>query len=400
MATGLDVPMTDLDVTRLRAETPGVAHVVHLNNAGCALPPAVVVDTVVAHLRREAEVGGYEAHAEAAGRVAAVSESIGELIRAPAANIALVESATEAWGRGVSGIRFRAGDRALVAMSEYASNVLPLLQLRDRIGISVEPIPDGPDGTLDVAALAGLLDDRVRLVAVTHLPSQNGLVNDVAGVGRVLRDSGLPAWYIVDACQSVGQWDLDVAAIGADLLSATGRKFLRGPRGTGFLYASDRALGELEPWPLDLHGATWDGIDSYTVAPTARRFETWERSYAALLGLGAAVDYALALGIPAIRARIDAVAREIRTRLATLPGVVGHDRGEVLSGIVSFSVSVQDTAEVVARIKAAGVNVSLSPPEYALRDFVAHGLTGMVRVSPHVFTDESDIDRLVGAVGA
>jgi cysteine desulfurase/selenocysteine lyase len=393
--------MTALDLARLRADTPGCANVAHFNNAGAALPPTVVVDTMVAHLRREAEIGGYEAHAEAADRVAAVTDSIARLLHTTTRNVALVESATVAWQRAVSSIPFTRGDRVLVASSEYASNVLPLLQLQERLGISVEAIPDGPDGTLDVSAVAGLLDDRVRLVAVTHLPSQNGLVNDVARVGQALRDAGSKAWYVVDSCQAVGQFDVDVNEIGADFVSATGRKFLRGPRGTGFLYASDRAIGELVPWPLDLHGATWTALDSYQAADSARRFEFWEHSYAAILGLGAAVDYALDLGLPAIRARINEVATRIRMRLAAeVPELIPNDRGTVLSGIVTFTIAGRNTTELVLQIKSHGVNVSFSPPDYALRDFLAHGLTGLVRVSPHVYNDDSDLDRLIAAINA
>ncbi|MFM8773943.1 MAG: aminotransferase class V-fold PLP-dependent enzyme, partial [Actinomycetota bacterium] len=223
-----------IDVAVLRADTPGCASVTHLNNAGSALPPRVVTDTVVAHVRREEEIGGYEAHAEAADRVAAVYDSVARLVNAPRERVALVESATAAWDRGLQAIAFSQdigpGDRFLVSAAEYASNVIPLLQLAQRTGGRVEFIPDGADGTTDVEALGAMLDERVSIVAITHAPSQNGLLNDVVGIGDMLRINGSPAWYIVDACQSAGQIPLDMGRIGCDVLSATGRKFLRGPR--------------------------------------------------------------------------------------------------------------------------------------------------------------------------
>ncbi len=393
--------MSAIDVDRLRADTPGCAEVIHLNNAGSALPPAVVTDTVVAHLRREELIGGYEAHAEAADRIEAVRESAAALIGARPDQIALLESATAAWSRAISSIAFTrpldAGDRILVSSAEYASNVLPLLQLSMRDGARIQFIPDGEDGTVDVEAFRSMLDVDVAVVAVTHCPSQNGLVNDVAAIGSILRETD--TWYIVDACQSLGQVPVDVASIGADFVSATGRKFLRGPRGTGFLYASEAALDELEPFPLDLHSATWTS-DGYEVQATARRFEYWEKSYAALLGLGAAIDYARDCGIEALSLRIAELAQYARDGLETIPGVHVHDRGRIRGGIVTLTRDGIPAAELAAHIKASGVNVSLSTPDYARRDFDRHGLDGLVRVSPHAYNTTEEIDRLLAVVAA
>jgi selenocysteine lyase/cysteine desulfurase len=386
-------------LARLRADTPGCLTQVHLNNAGSALPPSVVVETVAAHLRREAEIGGYEAAAEAGDRLAAVYASLGGLVGAPASSIALTSSATDSFLRAFLSIPFEAGDRVLVAQAEYASNVIPVLQAARRLGITLEAIPDDATGALDPEALRGMLDEHVKLVSIVHAPSHNGLLNPAEAVGRVLRETGSDAWYVLDACQSVGQMPLDLAAIGADFLSATGRKFLRGPRGTGFLALSERAL-RLEPALLDLHSAEWVDDDEFTVVEGGGRYEQWERSPALLLGLGAAADYALDLGLDTTRSLILGAADAIRAGLSEIPGVAVRDRGTERTGIVVFTVDGRAAADVHRAVKAAGVNVSLSPPDYALRDFRAQGIDGQVRVSPHVYTDEHDIEALLTAVRA
>lgn len=387
-------------VAALRADTPGCVNVTHLNNAGSALPPSVVTDTMVAHLRREEEVGGYEAHAEARDRGAGVYASVGELVNAPLERVALVESATVAWDRGLQAIAFSEpicpGDRMLVSGSEYASNVLPLLQLARRAEASVEVIPDGADGAVDVEALGEMLDERVRIVSINHAPSQNGLVNDVVGVGDMLRRHGSPAWYFVDACQSVGQMPVDMGRIGCDVLSATGRKFLRGPRATGFLVVSQRLLDQVEPFPADLHAATWTSLDQYELAEGAARFESWEKSYAGLLGMGAAIDYALACGIEAIAGRIGELATRAREGLREIPGVTVRDRGTIQSGIVT--IRVDDPAGVVRDLRARGINTSLSTPDYSQIDFGRDQAPGLVRISPHAYNTEAEIDQVIAAI--
>ena len=392
-----------LDLERLRAETPGCESVTHLNNAGSALPPAVVTQAQVDHLRLEESIGGYEAHALAQDRIDAVYGSVAALTDCRQDQVALLESATAAWGRGFAAIHntrpLGAGDRVLASSSEYASNVLPILQLARSRGATVEFIPDGNDGCTDVAAFASMLGPDVAVVAVNHCPSQNGLVNDVAAIGAALRACGSDAWYLVDACQSVGQLPVSASVIGADFLSATGRKFLRGPRGTGFLVASDRAITELEPFPLDLHSAEWQA-DGFEVASGATRFESWEKSYAALLGLGAAVDYALDCGINALATRIQQLAGYARSSLAGVPWITVRDRGAYPSGIVTITHSAIAAPELAARIKSAGVNVSLSTPDYSRIDFDGHGVEGLVRISPHAYNTHDEIDTLVTIIAA
>jgi cysteine desulfurase/selenocysteine lyase len=385
-----------LDVERARAETPGCRNVTHLNNAGASLPPQPVLDAVIDHLRLEASIGGYEAAAARLDRVEHAYDAVAELLGARREEIALVENATRAWDMAFYALPLGPGDRILTATSEYASNVIAFLQLARRRGVRVEVVPDDPSGQLDVEALRGMLDERVKLIAVNHVPTHNGLVNPAAEIGKVALQAGVP--YLLDACQSVGQMPVDVAEIGCDLLSATGRKFLRGPRGTGFLFVSERLLERLDPPFLDLRAATWTAPGEFQMRPDARRFESWESSQACELGLGMAVDYALGLGLEAIQERVTGLAADLRRRLRAIPGVSVHDRGERQCGIVTFSVAGHDAAEVAATLARHRINVSRSEPAAARYDFEARGLPELVRASVHYYNTQDELDALCRVV--
>jgi selenocysteine lyase/cysteine desulfurase len=387
-----------IDVARVRADTPGCREVVHLNNAGAALPTRTVLDTVIEHLELEARVGGYMAADLVAERSAAVYASVAALIGAAADEIALVENATRAWDMVAYSLAasFRPGDRVLTSQSEYASNVIGLLQLAARTGTSVEVVPDDHTGQLSVDALANMLDERVRLVAVSWIPTQGGLVNPAAAIGAVTRAAGVP--YLLDACQAAGQLPIDVDAIGCDFLSATGRKYLRAPRGTGFLYVRRDWIERIDPVFLDVHAAQWAPGDRVVTRDDARRFESWERSVANQLGLGAAVDQALTLGAAAIAERVVALGRALRGQLAEIDGVTVHDRGVELCGIVTFTVDGVDVYELANELRAQGINISVSTVDFARYDFEARGLTAVNRASVHYYNTEEELTRLLDAV--
>ncbi|MEM9711525.1 MAG: aminotransferase class V-fold PLP-dependent enzyme [Actinomycetota bacterium] len=382
-----------LPVERLRAETPGVDHVVHLNNAGSSLPPTVVIDTVVDHLRREAEIGGYEAAAEAADRTDGVYASIARLIGARADQIAIVENATIAWDLAVHGYPFRPGDRVLTSRAEYAANVIALLQLRRRHGIEIVQLDDDEHGQVSLDHLDRELDLGAVMVALTHLPTNDGLVNPAAEVGARCRAHDV--LFVLDACQAAGHVPLDVEAIGCDVLSATGRKYLRGPRGTGFLYVGRRAFDALEPPFLDLHAADWTGADTYEMRGDARRFESWETNHATRLGLGAAVDHLLELGVDASWERVRTLGDALRARLGEVPGLTVRDRGLVRSGIVTFSHDRVGAEEVQAALSARRINTSVAPTTVGRWNREPEGHPPLVRASVHHYNTESELDRLV-----
>ena len=305
-----------IDIDRIRTDTPAVARLVYLHNAGAALMPVPVVEAIKRHIDLESEIGGYAAAERESGRLESIYGSVARLVNAAPDEIALTENATVAWQMAFYALPLRAGERILTARAEYAANYVAYLQVAKRTGAVIEVIPDDEDGEIDVGALERMIDDRVKLIAITWMPTNGGLVNPAAAVGRIARARGIP--YLLDACQAVGQIAVDVEAIGCDMLSATGRKFLRGPRGTGFLYVRRTLLHELEPPMIDHFGAPWVSRGEYELRDDARRFETWENNYAARLGLGAAIDYALDVGIAPIEARCHLLAHRLRSALPPL----------------------------------------------------------------------------------
>lgn len=382
----------------LRAETPGCAEVVHFNNAGCGLIPAPVLRPMVEHLELEARVGGYEAAARRSEAVADFYAAIGSVIGCTPQNIAFASSATHAFATGLSAIPFEPGDVILTTRNDFISNQIAFLSLRKRLGVQIVHAPDAPEGGVDVTAMAGLMKrHRPRLVAATHIPTNSGLVQPVAEIGRHCRD--LELLYLVDACQSVGQIPVDVEAIGCDLLTATCRKYLRGPRGSGFLYVSDRVLDAgYEPLFIDMHGSRWVAPDHYQPAETAARFEDWEFPYATVLGCAAAARYAEGVGVEAGGARALALAADLRARLSTIPGIRVLERGMALGALVTFTIEGWEPQPFKAALDARGINSALSFREFAVFDFGDKGVDWCLRLSPHYYNTEDEVAAVASAI--
>jgi cysteine desulfurase / selenocysteine lyase len=385
-----------IDLERARRETPGCQHVIHLNNAGASLMPEPVLRAVTEHLELEARIGGYEAAARREDAWQHTYDAIATLINSDRDEIAVVENATRAWDMAFYGLRFASGDRILTSAAEYGSNYLAYLQTNRRTGVSVEVVPDDERGEVSLDALAEMLDERVKLVAITHVPTNGGLVNPAEGVGELARQADVP--FLLDACQSMGQMPLDVERIGCDMLAATGRKFLRGPRGTGFLYMRRELIERIEPPFIDVLSAEWTGRDTYRWRSDARRFENWETNYATKIGLGAAVDYALRWGLEDIRDHNYPLAARLRARLRELPRVVVLDLGREPCAIVTFTIAGSDPRAVARKLSERRINVSVSTIEDTRLDMEARGRESWVRASVHYFNSEDEIAELADAV--
>ncbi|MCF6234095.1 MAG: aminotransferase class V-fold PLP-dependent enzyme [Rhodobacteraceae bacterium] len=384
---------SDLDIQKLRAQTPGLKNTTHLLACGSALMPDCVIDAVVNHIRLEGEIGGYEAHARQHDLLERVYDSVARHIGAKPREIALLENATVAWCHAFYALPLKPGSRILTCEAEYAANYVAFLQRAKRDDLKIEIIPSDASGALDVGVLEGMIDADTGLIAITWVPTNGGLVNPAAKVGKLARAHGIP--YLLDACQAVGQMPVDVNELGCDFLSATGRKFLRGPRGTGFLYVRESWLETLEPVMIDLYGASAITVDQYSLRDDARRFETWENAYALRAGLGAAVEYAEAIGIDAIEARISALAGYCRDLLSQQPKIQLRDLGDHKCGIVSFSVEGGDPGAIVAKLGQAGFVIGASGPSSTPVDALRRNLPTMLRIAPHYYNTKTEIEACV-----
>jgi selenocysteine lyase/cysteine desulfurase len=378
-----------LDLDRLRADTPACANLIHFNNAGSSLMPLPAYRAMMDHLELEQKIGGYEAAAAADAMLQDFYAAFAALLNCEAGEIAYVENATRAWDMAFYSLPLKEGDRILTAEAEYVSNFLGFLHQAQRRGLQIDVAPSDAQGQIDLDALEKLITPKTKLIAITHIPTQGGLVNPAEAVGAIAARHGIT--YLLDACQSVGQMKLDVKKLGCQLLSGTGRKFLRGPRGTGFLYVSKDIIDRLDPPFIDLGAANWTGTHSFELLPDARRFENWESFVAGRIGLRAAVRYALNLRLENIEARITQLAETLRRQLAALPGITVHDLGARKSGIVTFYKADEPPEQLKQRLRAARINVSVSSQSSAQLDFTRRGLSQLVRASVHCFNSTEEI---------
>jgi selenocysteine lyase/cysteine desulfurase len=395
---GLKLSTKPTDIEALRADTPGLAHRVHLNNAGASMMPNPVIDAIKGHIDLEARVGGYEAAAEAAEAIEASYEHLATLLGTSPDRVAMTEHATASFAAALSAIPFERGDLIVTTRNDYVSNQIQYLSLAHRLGVEVVRAEDAPEGGVDLHAMEELIHRRrPKLVALTQIPTNSGLVQDADAVGVMCRARGV--LYLVDGCQSVGQMPVDVERMGCDFFSGTSRKYLRGPRGAGFLYVSDRVLeGGFEPLFPDMRGADWIDTDLYQPSPDARRFETWEFAYGLVLGTGAAAAYTNKLGIKAIRDRSWGLASKLRERLEEMPGCTVLDRGAVLSATVTASFEGHVPSDLVSALRTRGINTSSQTRIDAVIDYDDKGVDGALRMSPHYFNTEADLDALMGAL--
>ena len=366
-----------------------MSDLIFLDSAGSSIPPAPVVDEVVGHLRRETEIGGYRAAAERRDDLEAGYGVLAELFGCEPSEVAFTDSATRSWLTAFDAVPLAEGDRILITEVEYGGNAVPMLRRAQETGATVEVMPSDRHGQVDVEALD--LDERVKLISLVHVPTNGGLVNPVGEITAKAREAG--ALVLLDACQSTGQ--IDLGAVDYDMLVCTGRKWLRGPRGTGALVVRDEVRRRLRPRLIDHSAAEWVAPDRFEPRDDARVFELWEFSVADRLGMIAAARYALAKGLDVIEAEVGDRARRLREGLAAIPGITVRDLGERRSGIVTFTSDVVPAVELKDRLWRENVAVTVSQRGSTLIDMTRRGLDEVVRASPHYFVTPEEVDQAV-----
>ncbi len=385
-----------IDLDRIRQDTPSLADYAHLIASGASIMPDPVLNAVTNHLALEARLGGYEAHHAAADALDGIYPMVADFIGAKPREIALVENATVAWCLAFYSLDLKKGDRILTCQSEYAANYVAYLQRAKRDGIIIDVIPNDEYGAIDVAAAEEMISDRTALIAITWIPTNGGLVNPAAAIGDVAQRNNIP--YLIDACQAVGQMPVSVTELKCDFLSATGRKFLRGPRGTGFLYVREALIETIEPVMIDYFAAPWVSKEQYQLRNDARRFENWENAYALRAGLGAAVAYAGDIGIHNIQARAWQLADLLRAKLKDVPGTEIKDLGSEQCAIISFTIEGLDPPAVVAALRKQKIHIGSSDPDSTRLDSDSRNLPVMLRAAPHYYNTEDELDHLVVAL--
>ena len=386
-----------IDIEKIRAETPGIDFSTHLLACGSSLMPQRVVDVILEHTQLEALMGGYEAEAKKIDDLNKIYDVVAEHIGANSNEIALMENSTVAWSHAFYALPLKSGSRILTSEAEYAANYVAFLQRAKRDNLTIDIIPSDQNGTLDTDALEAMVDERVGLIAISWIPTNGGLVNPAEDVGKVAKKYNIP--YLLDACQAAGQMQIDVNKIQCDFLSATGRKFLRGPRGTGFLYINEKWLGTIEPVMIDHFGAPWVKKNVYELREDARRFETWENSYALRAGLGEAIKYAEEIGIDLIHERVQLLAKFNRDLLSDIKNIQLRDIGSEQCGIISFSIDEKnDPKEIVDQMSEAGFAIGLVGPESTLIDSEKRNLPTLLRMAPHYYNTEDEIEKAVKQV--
>ena len=382
--------VVEMDIKEIRKETLGSEKVIHFNNAGSSLPPKCVTETVTSYLLEESFVGGYEFFEKELPRLEKVYDQVSSLINAEREEIALMESATAAWNSIFYSLDWKKGQVVLTGQTEYASNFISYLKLKKEKEIIIEVIPQSEEGEVCLKALEKRLQKGgVTLVSLSHIPTNGGLIQPVSKIGSLAKK--YEALFLLDACQSVGQCPLDVKEIGCDFLTATGRKYLRGPRGTGFLYVKKAHFSWLNPFTLDLYSANLTSKTTYEVREDARMFESWESSPALRLGLGKACEYAQGLDLSKTFERVKELGHELRKELEKIDNCQVHDIGKEKGGIVSFSLKGKDPIKVKEELSKRKVNVSVSYKTSTFWDMEERGIGDMLRASIHYYNTKEEI---------
>lgn len=382
-----------MNVETIRKDITDCDAKIFLNSAGASLMPKTVLEKISQYLKEEEKIGGYLLQDNQAQKLEEFYSEASKLINAQPHNLALTHDATDAYIKALSCIPFESNDVIVTTDDDYGSNQIQFMSLQKRLGIQIKRIKTLENGDLDISNFADLVDKHnPKLVAASHVPTNSGLIQNIKAIGEICNNKQI--LFLVDACQSIGQLQVDVHEIKCDFLTATGRKFLRGPRGTGFLYVSDKVLN-LDYYPLfiDGKGATWKTASEFEIEPSAKRFETWERSCALQMGLIEALKYLNRIGVDKVEAYNSNLMEHFRRNLSSISGVVLYDKGSKKCNILTFNKHNKSLEEISTALKSNNVFFSVSHKHWGVIDFEKKGVEWLIRLSPHYFNTIEEIDK-------
>ncbi|SOY69312.1 aminotransferase class V-fold PLP-dependent enzyme [Cupriavidus taiwanensis] len=391
-----------MDIQAIRADTPLTASTIYLDTAAASIPPDAVLDTVRGYLLDTGHVGIYlpAFRKETYARVEAVRATLAGWLNCAADELAFTKNATESISIAARGIAWQAGDEVLVADTEMLSNLLPWRRLEQSHGIVVKMVAANAEGLLSAAAFAAAITPRTRLLTFSHLPNSTGAVQPAAQICAVARQHGVLS--LVNGAQSVGMLRSDVAELGCDVLAGCGRKALRATEGSGFLYVRRALIAQIEPMLVGWWNGAYDrATGALSLVPGARRFEAGCPIVPAILGLGTAIDYAAAIGIDAIEARVRDLTEYAVAKFSSIPGFELYGPADVAHriGIVPFNVRGVDPARIVAALETQQCIIEAG--NFMADAILArYGVSTMARVSLHYFNTHEEIDRVAALIRA
>lgn len=398
----------EFDVDLARQETFGCHRLIHLDNAGAALPPDCVTETYIAALQEEAEIGSYRSARKQTAALRQTYAELAQLLNCHVSEIALVESGSRAWDLSFSMIQLAPGSVIVTTEYEYANNYIMMLRAARQCNCRIEFIRLDEGGDISLSHLSELIDawgKDIRVISVTHVPTHNAIINPVEKIGQLIRSAKTSgaladtAVYMVDACQSVGQMPVDVQNIRCDVLTICSRKFLRGPRGVAAIYFRKETLdreiasNNAEPTFLNIPGFTWVQEHSYEMRRDGRCFETWESNYSAKTAFGRAINYYMARDPIGVERYVTGLAAHLRKVLRNVNGVSLTDVGANKSALVTFSMKGLPANGILHELEANNINVSIIDRRTAHINMNKRQQHFLLRSAVHYYNTKDEVEK-------
>jgi cysteine desulfurase / selenocysteine lyase len=368
----------------------------YLNNAGAGIMSTKTYEVIINYLKLEREIGAYHAAAKSKTLSDNFYINAAKLINANSpSEIAYMDSASRGWNMIVYGTPLKKGDTILTLSSEFGTNLITLFNYAKLNDFKVCVIKCDINGSFLIEEIENKLKEGAKLIAISHAVAHGSIINPVEEIGKLAKKYG--AYYIVDGCQTVGQIKVDVQSIQCDAYMTTGRKWLCGPRGTGFLYV--KSSSQMRTTQLDLASADLIFDDNLNlirieVRNDAKQFELWEKSFANLLGLSSAIEECLESKIEVISVKIQELSNKLRFAASSNENIKLIGKTISLSGILGFYLDDYSKESYVQNeFDKFDLRISTMSDWDCPMHFPKNGANKIFRLSPHFYTDNDTIEK-------